>query len=113
MDKAKAAGAPKLALAASIGLFTLGNALDAWLGGVVIAQGFGFTPPNWAGGMLSIGALASNYCVRPAERFRRGCSRDGGSLTGGVAAIQGVYLWPQRSRRGFICDRQQPIKADS
>lgn len=58
MDKAKAAGAPTLASAVNIGLFNLGNALGAWLGGVVIAQGFGFTSPNWAGALLSIGALA-------------------------------------------------------
>lgn len=57
MDKAKAAGAPTLASAVNIGLFNLGNALGAWLGGIVIAQGFGFTAPNWAGALLSAGAL--------------------------------------------------------
>lgn len=57
MDKAKVAGAPTLASAVNIGLFNLGNALGAWLGGFVIAFGFGFTSPNWAGGLLSIGAL--------------------------------------------------------
>ncbi|WP_323813266.1 MFS transporter [Cellvibrio sp. NN19] len=58
MDKAKAAGAPTLASAVNIGLFNLGNALGAWLGGLVIAAGLGFTAPNWAGGLLSMGALA-------------------------------------------------------
>lgn len=58
MDKARAAGAPTLASAVNIGLFNLGNALGAWLGGLVIAQGMGFTSPNWAGGLLSLGALA-------------------------------------------------------
>ncbi|MFM4701999.1 MFS transporter [Aeromonas bivalvium] len=57
MDKAKAAGAPTLASAVNIGLFNLGNALGAWLGGLVIALGQGFTAPNWAGGWLSMGAL--------------------------------------------------------
>jgi len=57
MDKARAAGAPTLASAVNIGLFNLGNALGAWLGGAVIAQGYGFTAPNWAGGLLSLGAL--------------------------------------------------------
>lgn len=57
MDKAKAAGAPTLASAVNIGLFNLGNALGALLGGSVIAYGFGFTSPNWAGGLLSLGAL--------------------------------------------------------
>lgn len=57
MDKASAAGAPTLASAVNIGLFNLGNALGAWLGGVVIAAGFGLQSPNWAGGFLSVGAL--------------------------------------------------------
>lgn len=71
MDKARAAGAPTLASAVNIGLFNLGNALGAWLGGVVIAQGFGFTSPNWAGGLLSVGALvlalASGWLDRREE----------------------------------------------
>jgi DHA1 family inner membrane transport protein len=57
MDKAKAAGAPTLASAFNIGLFNLGNALGAWAGGWVIAHDFGFSSPNWAGGMISLGAL--------------------------------------------------------
>lgn len=57
MDKAKAAGAPTLAATVNIGMFNLGNALGAWLGGVVIAAGYGLQSPNWAGGLLSFGAL--------------------------------------------------------
>lgn len=57
MDKAGAAGAPTLASAVNIGLFNLGNAVGAWLGGLVIAAGFGLQAPNWAGGLLSVGAL--------------------------------------------------------
>ncbi len=57
MDKARAAGAPNLAASFNIGLFNLGNAIGAWLGGWVIAQGFGYASPNWAGGFLSVGAL--------------------------------------------------------
>lgn len=57
MDKASAAGAPTLASAVNIGLFNLGNAVGAWLGGLVIAAGFGLQSPNWAGGCLSVGAL--------------------------------------------------------
>lgn len=57
MDKAQAAGAPNLAASFNIGLFNLGNAIGAWLGGWVIAQGFGYASPNWAGGLLSTVAL--------------------------------------------------------
>lgn len=57
MDKAKAAGASTLASAVNIGVFNLGNAVGAWFGGLVITAGFGLQSPNWAGGILSIGAL--------------------------------------------------------
>lgn len=57
MDKAKAAGASTLASAVNIGVFNLGNAVGAWFGGFVIASGFGLQSPNWAGGLLSAGAL--------------------------------------------------------
>lgn len=57
MDKARAAGAPTLAAAVNIGLFNLGNAVGAWLGGAVIAAGFGLQAPNWAGAILSVIAL--------------------------------------------------------
>ncbi|MCY1412616.1 hypothetical protein D9M71_280270 [compost metagenome] len=57
LDKAAAAGAPTLAAAVNIGLFNLGNAIGAWVGGSVIGAGFGLVVPNWAGGFLSLGAL--------------------------------------------------------
>ncbi|TDY80505.1 UNVERIFIED_ORG: hypothetical protein C7429_103496 [Pantoea allii] len=57
MDKARAAGAPTLAAAVNIGLFNLGNAMGAWLGGAVIAAGFGLQSPDWAGAILSVIAL--------------------------------------------------------
>jgi DHA1 family inner membrane transport protein len=81
MDKANAAGAPTLASAVNIGLFNLGNALGAWLGGWVIANGFGLSSPNWAGGVLSLGALLlavasglidrHNAHAQPVEPLRR------------------------------------------
>jgi DHA1 family inner membrane transport protein len=56
-DNARAAGAPNLASAVNIGLFNLGNAIGAWAGGAVIASGFGYAAPNWAGAILSATAL--------------------------------------------------------
>jgi DHA1 family inner membrane transport protein len=56
-DNARAAGAPNLASAVNIGLFNLGNAIGARAGGTVIALGFGYAAPNWAGAVLSVGAL--------------------------------------------------------
>ena len=57
LDKARAAGAPTLASSVNIGLFNLGNAIGAWVGGFVIAAGFGYASPNWAGALLSLVAL--------------------------------------------------------
>ncbi|MFF9688002.1 MFS transporter [Streptomyces sp. NPDC014623] len=53
----QAAGAPTLASAVNIGAFNLGNALSAWLGGLVIAAGSGYTAPNWVGAVLAASAL--------------------------------------------------------
>ncbi|MFC8594457.1 MFS transporter [Streptomyces atroolivaceus] len=53
----QAAGAPTLASAVNIGAFNLGNALSAWLGGIVIAAGLGYTAPNWVGAVLAASAL--------------------------------------------------------
>ncbi|AXE24311.1 MFS transporter [Streptomyces globosus] len=53
----QAAGAPTLASAVNIGAFNLGNALAAWLGGLVIAAGLGWTAPNWVGATLAASAL--------------------------------------------------------
>lgn len=52
-----AASAPTLASGANIGAFNLGNALGAWLGGVTISAGLGYTAPIWAGALITVGAL--------------------------------------------------------
>ncbi|AEW99218.1 MFS transporter [Streptantibioticus cattleyicolor] len=53
----QAHGAPTLASAANIGAFNAGNALAAWLGGVVISAGLGYTAPNWVGALMAASAL--------------------------------------------------------
>ncbi|MFD7721124.1 MFS transporter [Streptomyces sp. NPDC059814] len=64
----QAAGAPTLASAVNIGAFNLGNALSAWLGGVVIAAGFGYTAPNWVGAVLAASALVLAVVSSTLER---------------------------------------------
>ncbi|CAM5245630.1 MFS transporter OS=Streptomyces alboniger OX=132473 GN=CP975_17495 PE=4 SV=1 [Streptomyces alboniger] len=63
--------APTMASAANIGAFNLGNALGAWIGGLTITAGFGYTSPIWAGAALTASALlvlASNRaCHTPAR----------------------------------------------
>ena len=61
-------GAPTLASAVNIGAFNLGNALSAWLGGVVIAAGFGYTSPNWVGAALAASALVLAVVSGSLER---------------------------------------------
>ncbi|MGY4902350.1 MFS transporter [Streptomyces sp. 900116325] len=64
----QAAGAPTLASAVNIGAFNLGNALSAWLGGIVIAAGLGYTAPNWVGAVLAASALALAVLSSSLER---------------------------------------------
>ncbi|MFI5427884.1 MFS transporter [Aeromicrobium sp. UC242_57] len=64
----QASGAPTLASAVNIGAFNLGNALAAWLGGVVISAGLGYTAPNWVGALLVAGALALAVLSGALER---------------------------------------------
>ena len=54
---ASAASAPTVASAVNIGAFNLGNALAAWLGGVVISAGFGYATTNWVGAGMTVLAL--------------------------------------------------------
>ena len=49
-----AAKAPTLASGANIGAFNVGNALGAWLGGVTITAGLGYTSPIWAGAAITV-----------------------------------------------------------
>ncbi|MFC9362640.1 MFS transporter, partial [Rhodococcus sp. NPDC057014] len=53
-----AAQAPTMASGANIAAFNVGNALGAWLGGITIAAGLGFTSPIWMGAALTVAALA-------------------------------------------------------
>lgn len=64
----QAYGAPTLASAVNIGAFNLGNALSAWLGGVVIGAGLGYTAPNWVGAILAASALGLAIWSAALER---------------------------------------------
>nr|WSW68063.1 MFS transporter [Streptomyces sp. NBC_00995] len=71
----QAAGAPTLASAVNIGAFNLGNALSAWLGGMVIAAGLGYTAPNWVGAALAASALVLAVLSSTLERRTTARSR--------------------------------------
>lgn len=78
----QAHGAPTLASAVNIGAFNLGNALSAWLGGLVIDAGLGYTAPNWVGAALATSALVLALVAATLERR--------GSTTGAVVAGTGA-----------------------
>ncbi|MFE9440595.1 MFS transporter [Streptomyces sp. NPDC006602] len=73
LDQAR--GAPTLASAVNIGAFNLGNALSAWLGGLVISAGLGYTAPNWVGAGLAAAALLLAFLSAALERRHSGPSR--------------------------------------
>jgi DHA1 family inner membrane transport protein len=67
----QAHGAPTLASAVNIGAFNLGNALSAWLGGLVISAGYGYTSVNWVGAVLAAAALVLAVVSGALERGGR------------------------------------------
>jgi DHA1 family inner membrane transport protein len=75
----KAAGAPNLASSLNIGAFNLGNALGAWLGGVVIEHGPGLGAVPYAGALLTLAgvavAMAGLGADRPAPVRLAACER--------------------------------------
>lgn len=54
---AYADSAPTLASGANIAAFNVGNAFGAWLGGLTLAAGLGYTSPLWAGAAVTAAAL--------------------------------------------------------
>jgi DHA1 family inner membrane transport protein len=61
--------APTLASGANIAAFNVGNALGAWLGGLTIDAGLGFTAPIWAGaGLTLLGLVVLLVAERRARR---------------------------------------------
>lgn len=67
-----AAEAPTMASGANIAAFNLGNALGAWIGGVTISAGLGYTSPIWAGAAITVAAVvvlvAATARLRPTDR---------------------------------------------
>ena len=76
------------------------NALGAWLGGVVVAAGFGYTATAWVGAGLAFAGLLVLLASAALQR------RTAGGLEGGVG---GQQVEGQRcrcsSRRGAACCR--------
>jgi DHA1 family inner membrane transport protein len=63
-----AGAAPTLASGANIAAFNVGNALGAWLGGLAITAGLGYTSPLWVGASLALAALVVLVAAERAAR---------------------------------------------
>ncbi|MBD7999454.1 MFS transporter [Oerskovia gallyi] len=63
-----AQAAPTMASGANIAAFNVGNALGAWIGGLTIAAGLGFTSPLWAGAALTLLAVVALGVATLQER---------------------------------------------
>ncbi|MDX3501287.1 MFS transporter [Streptomyces sp. ATCC51928] len=79
MNKAK--DAPTLASASNHSAFNLANAGGAWLGGVAIAAGWGWTSPAFVGAVLAVAGLAiaatAGYVDRGAGKRSRVVAKAG------------------------------------
>ncbi|SCD94576.1 MFS transporter [Streptomyces sp. DvalAA-19] len=73
MNKAK--DAPTLASASNHSAFNLANAGGAWLGGVAIAAGWGWTSPALVGAVLAAAGLAIALTAGALDRGDRGGAR--------------------------------------
>ncbi|WP_037909227.1 MFS transporter [Actinacidiphila yeochonensis] len=91
----QAAGAPTLASAVNIGAFNLGNALAAWLGGLVISTGHAYTSANWVGVVLTGSALVLAVVSGTLERRGPG----GRVVAGRAVAADAAVLSPAPSGR--------------
>ncbi|MFC8181125.1 MFS transporter [Rhodococcus sp. 14-2470-1b] len=62
--------APTMASGANIAAFNLGNALGAWIGGVTITAGLGYTSPIWAGAIITVAAVVVLVVATRLQRQR-------------------------------------------
>ncbi|BCW69813.1 MFS transporter [Arthrobacter sp. NicSoilB8] len=77
-----ASSAPTLASGANIGAFNVGNALGAWMGGVTITAGLGYTSPIWAGaGITLLGLAVMAFAAAAARKHDAGRPADVESST--------------------------------
>lgn len=97
-----AAGAPTLAAAVNIGAFNLGNAIAAWLGGLVIDAGHGYESANWVGAGLALGALALAVLAHGLERRALTRSR---AVAAHVPGVRGALSGQSGQGDSVVADR--------
>jgi DHA1 family inner membrane transport protein len=80
--------APTLASGANIAAFNVGNASGAWLGGLTITAGLGYTSTLWVGAALSAAGLVVLAAAELLAR-RRPVTAAAGALDGPTVAVDG------------------------
>jgi DHA1 family inner membrane transport protein len=80
-----AADAPSLASGANIAAFNIGNAFGAWVGGLTLAAGLGYTSPLWAGAAVTVAGLVA-YLVAALVRGGELAGRRPAPTAAGLAA---------------------------
>jgi DHA1 family inner membrane transport protein len=80
-----AADAPSLASGANIAAFNIGNAFGAWVGGLTLAAGLGYTSPLWAGAAVTVAGLVA-YLVAALVRGGELAGRRPAPAAAGLAA---------------------------
>ena len=79
-----AAGGVPLAASANVSASNVGNAVGAWLGGVVISAGWGYTGPLFVGaGIVGVGLGVMGWAARGAVDAGSGVERAGGVVEAG------------------------------
>ena len=76
--------APTLASGANIAAFNVGNALGAWVGGLTLAAGLGYTSPLWAGAGVTLGGLVVLLVAARAPGGELASERAGGLVRPGA-----------------------------
>lgn len=66
-----AAGAPNLASTVNHSAFNLGNAAGAWIGGLALTLGMGYTGLPWIGALLALVGVGAGLASLRLERRRR------------------------------------------
>ena len=89
--------APTLASGANIGAFNVGNALGAWMGGVTITAGLGYTSPIWAGAGITLLGLGVMVFAAAAAKRHGGGGRASGSRVGVGAGSEQESVELQRT----------------
>jgi DHA1 family inner membrane transport protein len=82
----RAPGAPTLASAGNISAFNVGNAVGAWIAGLTISAGLGYTAPNWVAAGMVLSALGLAAWSGMLERRANADGRVSETACSGVPA---------------------------